>query len=108
MSDAASPSPEQPRLPHFPQRDRPRVWFLTNGSSAISVSLARHLLRHGDKVIACVLPIEFEQDNVRTAEFKEFLEDAHHEEGWGSRLKVIGLDVRWVQLLRQEDVDTGQ
>jgi len=41
-----------------------------------------------------VLPIEFEQDNVRTAEFKEFLEEAHHEEGWRSRLKVVGLDVR--------------
>lgn len=94
MSDA--PSPEQPRLPQFPHHGQPRVWFLTAGCSAINVSLARQLLQHGDKVISCVQPIEFERDNVRTAEFKEFLEEAHNEDGWSSRLKVIGLDVRWV------------
>jgi len=92
MSDA--PSPEQPRLPHFPQHDEPRVWFLTGGSSAISVSLARQLLQHGDKVVSCVLPIEFQEDNVRTAEYKEFLEEADNEEGWKSRLKVVGLDTK--------------
>jgi hypothetical protein len=58
------PSPNRlshpPKTPQYPPHNAPRVWFLTDGLSPIAISLSRHLLEHGDYVIAGTIPSDFE------------------------------------------------
>ncbi|KAF2084387.1 short chain dehydrogenase/reductase family protein-like protein [Saccharata proteae CBS 121410] len=97
-SAAAAARPARPRSPRFPPHNAPRVWFLTNGTSPISIGLARQVLEHGDYVVAGVLPIEFDRDSGRSEEFREFLDEVGSAEGergrWKERLRVVGLDGR--------------
>jgi len=86
-----------PREPKFPTHNAPRVWFITCANSPVGISLCRHLLAHGDYVTAGVLPIEFEKQEDRSADFKEFLEEVgtqQEKETWRARLRVVALDVR--------------
>ncbi|KAL1306399.1 hypothetical protein AAFC00_005106 [Neodothiora populina] len=83
-----------PRLPKFPAHNAPRVWFMTSGDSPVAVSLSRYLLDHGDYIVAGVRPVEFEKDEERSREFKEFLQEVKGQEAWQGRLRVVGLDVR--------------
>nr|POF17771.1 retinol dehydrogenase 8 [Quercus suber] len=86
-----------PRIPKFPPHNAPRVWFLSCANSPLGVSLCRHLLAHGDCVTAGVLPVEFEKDEDRSADFKEFLQNVgtqQDKETWRARLRVVALDVR--------------
>lgn len=64
-----------PRTPKFPTHNAPRVWFLTCANSPIGISLCRHLLAHGDYVTAGVQPTEFEREEERSRDFKDFLEE---------------------------------
>ncbi|CAK1361554.1 Dehydrogenase/reductase SDR family member 7B [Cercospora beticola] len=64
-----------PRIPKFPTHNAPRVWFLTCANSPIGISLCRHLLAHGDYVTAGVQPTEFEREEERSRDFKDFLEE---------------------------------
>jgi len=90
----SSSRPPRPRSPKFPAHNAPRVWFLTNGTSPVSISLAQQVLEHGDYVCAGVLPAEFEKTDERSEEFKAFLEDVKGTERWRERLRVVGLDAR--------------
>ncbi|KJX96374.1 short chain dehydrogenase/reductase family protein [Zymoseptoria brevis] len=63
-----------PRLPKFPPHNAPRVWFITCANSPVGISLCRHLLAHGDYVTAGVQPVEFEREEERSRDFKDFLE----------------------------------
>jgi len=86
-----------PREPKFPTHNAPRVWFLSCANSPIGISLCRHLLAHGDHVVAGVMAAEFEQEEDRSADFKEFLEEVgaqQDKETWRARLRVVALDVR--------------
>lgn len=96
MMTTTTPStdPKPPRLPKFPAHNAPRVWFLTSGDAPIAISLSRHLLDHGDYVVAGIRPVEFEKDDERAREFKHFLEESKEQESWRGRLKVVGLDTR--------------
>ncbi|EON61531.1 hypothetical protein W97_00746 [Coniosporium apollinis CBS 100218] len=91
---ASNGTPKPPRSPQFPQANAPRVWFLTNGASPIAISLARKVLEHGDCVVAGVSPLEFEKNEDRSLEFKEFLEEVKRLERWREKLRVVGLDGR--------------
>lgn len=95
---AAGQRPARPRSPRFPPHNAPRVWFLTNGTSPISISLATQILEHGDYVVAGVLPAEFERESGRSEEFRDFLDKVGGAEGdkerWKERLRVVSLDAR--------------
>lgn len=90
--------PARPRSPRFPPHNAPRVWFLTNGTSPISIALATKVLEHGDYVVAGVLPAEFERESGRSEEFRDFLDIVGTGEGererWKERLRIVGLDAR--------------
>ncbi|KAL1626264.1 hypothetical protein SLS54_003101 [Diplodia seriata] len=90
--------PARPRSPRFPPHNAPRVWFLTNGTSPISIALATQILDHGDYVVAGVLPAEFERESGRSEEFRSFLDKVSGAEGdqerWKERLRVVSLDAR--------------
>ncbi|EME47679.1 hypothetical protein DOTSEDRAFT_69587 [Dothistroma septosporum NZE10] len=64
-----------PKGPKWPTHNAPRVWFLTCANSPIGVSLCRHLLQHGDYVTAGVQAAEFEREEERSRDFKDFLEE---------------------------------
>lgn len=98
-SDAAQQQrPARARSPRFPPHNAPRTWFLTNGTSPISIALATQLLDHGDHVVAGVLPAEFERESGRSEEFRNFLDRVSSAEGdkerWKERLRVVSLDAR--------------
>lgn len=97
-ASAAAQRPARPRSPRFPPHNAPRVWFLTNGTSPISIALATQILEHGDYVVAGVLPAEFERESGRSDEFRDFLDRVGSAEGdkerWKGRLRVVGLDAR--------------
>ncbi|KAK7540009.1 uncharacterized protein J3D65DRAFT_693882 [Phyllosticta citribraziliensis] len=100
-SAPASTTPSRaarPRSPRFPPHNAPRVWFLTNGTSPISIALATKVLEHGDYVVAGVLPAEFERESGRSEEFRDFLDIVGRAEGererWKERLRIVGLDAR--------------
>ncbi|KAF2015317.1 NAD(P)-binding protein [Aaosphaeria arxii CBS 175.79] len=96
-SSAPSASrPPRPRSPHFPPHNAPRVWFITSGTSPISIALAKHVLDHGDYVVAGVLPIDFEKREGQSEDFRTFLEEVKKTERWRERLRVVGLDGRIV------------
>ena len=101
MTSPASSStsrPARPRSPRFPPHNAQRVWFLTNGTSPISIALADQALDHGDYVVAGVLPAEFERETGRSDEFRGFLDKIGRGEGererWKERLRVVALDGR--------------
>jgi hypothetical protein len=98
--NAQTARPPRPRSPHFPPHNAPRVWFLTRGSSPIAIALARQVLDHGDYVVAGVVPIEFEKREGQSEDFRNFLEDVKKTERWRERLRVVGLDGRWVLTLK--------
>ncbi|KAF2206996.1 hypothetical protein CERZMDRAFT_52078 [Cercospora zeae-maydis SCOH1-5] len=85
-----------PRTPKFPTHNAPRVWFLTCANSPIGISLCRHLLAHGDYVTAGVQPTEFEKEEERSRDFKDFLEELSAPSATkdGLRLRVVALDVK--------------
>ena len=89
---------EAPLNPQFPTHNAPRVWLITSGDSPVGISLARHVLAHGDYVVTGVIPAEFERYDGRTEEFKAFLADVGKKsnDGWKDRLRVVKLDVRCV------------
>ncbi|KAF2454501.1 hypothetical protein BDY21DRAFT_353107 [Lineolata rhizophorae] len=98
------------RPPPFPPHNAPRVWFITSGTSPLGIAVARQVLAHGDCVVAGVLPAEFECEEGRSAELREFIESlrsgndgaaagATGKSGttvanMGRRLRVVGLDSR--------------
>ncbi|KAJ9642071.1 hypothetical protein H2199_005286 [Coniosporium tulheliwenetii] len=90
----ASNGTPKPPLTTIPPANAPRVWFLTNGASPIAISLARKVLEHGDCVVAGVSPLEFEKNEDRSLEFREFLEEVKRLERWREKLRVVGLDGR--------------
>lgn len=86
-----------PREPAFPTHNAPRVWFLTCATTSIGISLCRHLLAHGDYVLAGVDSVDFEKHDERSADFKDLLDEvaAHADkEAWRARLGVVPLDVK--------------
>ncbi|ORY10251.1 short chain dehydrogenase/reductase family protein-like protein [Clohesyomyces aquaticus] len=95
-SAPSSSRPPRPKSPHFPPHNAPRVWFITTGTSPISIALARQVLGHGDYIVAGVLPIPFEKREGQSEDFRAFLEDVKRTERWRERLRVVGLDGRIV------------
>lgn len=93
---ASSSKPPRPRSPHFPPHNAPRVWFITRGPSPIAIALARQVLEHGDYVVAGVVPSEFEKREGQSDDFRAFLEDVKKTERWRERLRVVGLDRRYM------------
>ncbi|KAK6003990.1 hypothetical protein QM012_008840 [Aureobasidium pullulans] len=94
MSANAAVDPKPPRQPKFPTHNSPRVWFLTSANSPVGISLARHLLDHGDYVVAGVPPLEFEKNAEQSTHFRDFLDEVKEQETWSGRLRVVGVDVR--------------
>ena len=84
--------------PQFPTHNAPRVWLITAGDSPIGIALARSVLSHGDYVVTGIIPSDFEKEGARSEAFKSFLSEvgAHAGEGWKDRLRIVGLDVRYV------------
>ncbi len=80
----------------FPTHNAPRVWLLTSGDSPVGISLARHVLSHGDYVVSGIIPAEFEKDGSRSEEFKKFLSEVGRRggDGWKERLRIVALDIR--------------
>ena len=93
---SASSRPPRPKSPHFPPHNAPRVWFITAGPSPIAIALAKQVLDHGDYVVAGVHPLEFERREGQSEDFRVFLEDVKKAERWRERLRVVGLDGRYV------------
>lgn len=77
-TSAAQPA-QPPKNPQFPPHNAPRVWFLTNGSSAVSINLARYLLAHGDYVVTAVSPVEIDKEERRARDFGAFLEEVRRQ-----------------------------
>ncbi|KAH6684533.1 hypothetical protein B0J14DRAFT_527338 [Halenospora varia] len=81
----------------FPTHNSPRIWFFTSALSPLSVRLIRLLLSHGDYVAAGLPPNEIEDDE-RSAEFKELINECKSgrkdREGWKDRIRGIRCDGR--------------
>ncbi len=86
--------------PQFPTHNAPRVWLLTSGDSPIGISVARQVLDHGDYVVLGIIQAEFDSDDARSREFKRFLSEVVHRNGWKDRLKIVPLDIRYARFLR--------
>jgi NAD(P)-dependent dehydrogenase (short-subunit alcohol dehydrogenase family) len=75
----------------------PRTWFLTSSLSPLCIRLIRLLLAHGDYVVACLPPVEIEDDE-RSAEFRELINECKSSrkdrEGWKDRIRGIRCDGR--------------
>ena len=69
---------------------------MTSGDSAIGIALARQALDHGDYVVSGIDQAEFETDGARGESFKSFLAEVGRSSGWKERLKIVGLDIRYV------------
>ncbi|KIW38306.1 uncharacterized protein PV06_09281 [Exophiala oligosperma] len=82
--------------PQFPTHNAPRVWLLTSGDSPIAISVARQVLDHGDYVVSGIIQADFEDESVRSEEFKNFLSEVVRTNGWKDRLKIVPLDIRHV------------
>ncbi|KAF2156230.1 short chain dehydrogenase/reductase family protein-like protein [Myriangium duriaei CBS 260.36] len=88
------------RPPKFPTHNTPRVWFLTAASSPIGVALARHLLSHGDFVIAGVAPGHFSNtgdvpsDTAYDEDFATLLSEIAADATRRTHLRVVALNPR--------------
>lgn len=82
--------------PQFPTHNAPRVWLITSGDSPVGISLARQALEHGDYVVSGIMQADFELDQGRSLELKQFLAEVGRSNGWKERLKIVALDVRYV------------
>ena len=75
----------------------PRTWLLTAALSPLAVRLIRRLLAHGDYVVACLPPHEFE-DRDRSAEFSALVNECkssrRDRDGWKDRIRGIHCDGR--------------
>ncbi|KAJ5984944.1 hypothetical protein N7499_008798 [Penicillium canescens] len=80
----------------FPSHNEPRVWVITAGDSPIGISVARHVLAHGDYAFLGLAHTALERDERRRGEFDAFLAEVegHRAEGWGRRMKTVPLDIR--------------
>jgi len=87
----AAPTP----TPQFPTHNAPRVWLLTSGDSPVGISIARQVLDHGDYVVSGIIQAEFENESLRSQEFKNFLSEVVRTDGWKDRLKIVPLDIRY-------------
>ncbi|ESZ93577.1 NAD(P)-binding protein [Sclerotinia borealis F-4128] len=91
-SNASTSTPSKARSASFPIHNSPRVWFLTSALSPLSVRLIRLLLKHGDYIAAGLPPDEIEDDE-RSAEFRELINDCNSGskqcEGWKDRIRGI-------------------
>ena len=93
MSEEDSPPAQStPSIP-FP-RHQSRVWFLTSGNSPIAASIARHLLEHGDRVVAGVYPVEYNTSETHKEDFEELLKEVSAHQGYKSRFKVVSYNIR--------------
>ncbi len=88
---ASAPIP----TPQFPTHNAPRVWLLTSGDSPIGISVAKQVLDHGDYVVSGIIQADFEDESVRSEEFKNFLSEVVRTNGWKDRLKIVPLDIRY-------------
>lgn len=77
----------------------PRTWLLTSALSPLAVRLIRHLLAHGDYVVACLPPHEIDDED-RGAEFSELIDEVKSQRpdrvGWRERIRGIRCDGRVV------------
>lgn len=81
--------------PQFPTHNAPRVWLLTSGDSPVGISLARQVLNHGDYVVSGIIPADFEKEDPRSEDFKNFLSEVSTwSGGWKERLKIVAMDIR--------------
>jgi len=93
MSDSNTPEQQGPRIP-FPS-NQPRVWFLTAGCNPTAASIARHLLEHGDSVVAGIHPSEYFSTGSHKEDFGQLLNDVSSNQEWKARLRVIRFDFRY-------------
>ncbi|KAL6719710.1 hypothetical protein ACLMJK_001631 [Lecanora helva] len=93
-----NPSPATAKPPQFPTHTHPRVWLITNSTTPIGLSTARHVLAHGDSVV-----LGFGEGDVggkdgrregRGDEFWEFWDEVRGREEWRGRCRRVGLDGR--------------
>lgn len=89
-AEPAAPSTAPPKKPQWPAHNAPRVWFLTDGLSPIAISLSRHLLEHGDYVVAGILPTEF--NSTRGDELRDFMGEIAREGSGAARVEEIDVD----------------
>jgi len=94
MSDSNTPEQQGSRIP-FPS-NQPRVWFLTAGCNPTAASIARHLLEHGDSVVAGIHPSEHFSTGSHKEDFGQLLSDVSSNQEWKARLRVIRFDFRHV------------
>ena len=87
-----------PKAPQFPTHSRPRVWLITSTTTAIGTSIARHVLGHGDSLIAGIRDLELlkRQDGYDEGgeDFREFWAEVMSRKDWRERCRVVGLDGR--------------
>lgn len=83
--------------PSTATHNSPRTWLLTTALSPLAVRLMRQLLAHGDYVVACLPPLEIEDDD-RSAEFRALIAECKSarkdREGWKDRIRGIRCDGR--------------
>ncbi|KAG8625934.1 hypothetical protein KVT40_006335 [Elsinoe batatas] len=91
---ATEPDLKPPRVPKFPAHNAPRVWFLTSASSPIGISLSRHLLAHGDYIIAGLPPSDLSTPSSPFRLFLAEIASTPSKATWKPRLLPLPLDVR--------------
>lgn len=98
------PSYAPPKKPQWPVHNAPRVWFLTDGLAPIAIALSRHLLEHGDYIVAGIVPEEF--DSPRGDELKALMADVARESNEGEEMLDVDTDEEDDE--EEEDEEQGQ
>ena len=80
--------------PQFPNHENPRVWFLSAADSPIGIALIRHLLEHGDHIVAAASSTHNDQPDKFSPEFVELIEEVNNNEDWEDCFVPISLNLR--------------
>ena len=83
-------------LPQFPNHDKARVWFLTAADSPIGTALIRHLLDHGDNIIAATAATTFGGSENHTGDFAQLLVEVNDNEEWKQAFNILPLNSRLI------------
>ena len=83
-------------LPQFPNHEKPRVWFLTAAESPIANALVRHLLDHGDIVVAAASSAAFGKVEPYPPDFAQLLQEVEENQDWKKAFKVVSLDSKLI------------
>ncbi|KAL9053907.1 MAG: hypothetical protein Q9162_004480 [Coniocarpon cinnabarinum] len=91
LDENGLPTPQFP-----PHGDKPRVWFLTAADSPIGIALVRHLLEHGDNVVAAISSTQFAKADTYFPDFAQLINEIHSNDDWNKAFHEVPLNSKLI------------